>query len=1143
MKTICYTFLSLILLFVEVNAQTDIRLVSHSAPVVTSTGSITLQDGFSVPSGSSFHAYITNTTTEITPSQHKPYILSFVSRKAGVWGSSIPNPGVYDMNANIQYMDALGRIDQEIAIKGSASLTDVITPHVYSLSGREETTYLPYPEYLGYSSVVYAPGSYRGAADNSQEYTYSNPPSGMSSSYAFSYYPFARSRYENSPLNRERERAFDGASWQSGGQTIKIDDDIKNVTDTVKSLKVSISPVTGVRSIVYGDNVWIGFGLLVKIVKDENWISEMGLAGTSREYSNLYGQVLLKRMYYKDGTAIKAASTYYVYDDFGNLCYVMPPKFEPTLSSVTNSTLLNELCFQYKYDSRQRVIEKKIPGKDWEYVIYNKLDQAVATQDANQRITNKWLCTKYDALGRVIITGIKTISKTRLEFQAEVNSQSIEWENRDYNSTTIGYSSVTYPSTLDSYLSIDYYDDYNLPGGNPYPDALSNGISKGLLTGSKVNVLGTTNMLWAVQYYDNEGRISKSYKQHYKGGLVNTGNYDEVTNTYDFTGSLLSSDRRHKVAATEALRILMEHEYNEKGQLTKTWETLNTTKVLLSKLEYDQLGKMQWKKLHSTDGGSSTFLSKTKYWFLDRGWLRSLESASFTTELYYDHVGNISQNEYHSARANGKFNYTYDNLNRLTNANYFKFQNGGAVDDSRLDETITYDKNGNIITLNRGGSGNGLMSYNYQNSSLSNKLSTVTKNGSAFRTYTYDSNGNSLTNGVSKTIDYNILNLPSAVKTSGTGAVISTYIYSAAGEKLRNTGSDGTRDYINGIVYRNNILDLIQTPEGKAIPNGSSFQFIYDLKDHLGNTRVSIDKGPSNDTARVVQADEYYAFGLHAPAFDGANNNKYLYNGKEKQIDLENQYDYGARFYDPVIGRWNVVDKLADNPNQFSKSPYAYTWNNPINLTDPDGNCPDCPDFDDPLGNGMSIVENQAYSIRDATSSATVTILSYLGNFATKGGIPVMKMEFTYGEAGRKQRIVPLEGNKDAGVLLAALDMTRLIPAGGVEGGLLSKSNLPKSAAIETVNKVVHGNSKESLLETTLYRLETYLGEYLKMGVTSKAVPEKRYSKKFMEGKRMVPVDRGVRINMLLKERKIVEVDPGPLNFEPWAGSKKLKFN
>ncbi|MEH3112292.1 RHS repeat-associated core domain-containing protein [Pedobacter terrae] len=93
-----------------------------------------------------------------------------------------------------------------------------------------------------------------------------------------------------------------------------------------------------------------------------------------------------------------------------------------------------------------------------------------------------------------------------------------------------------------------------------------------------------------------------------------------------------------------------------------------------------------------------------------------------------------------------------------------------------------------------------------------------------------------------------------------------------------------------------------------------------------------------------MQSDDYYAFGKRkTPAFLSSTDNKYLYNGKELQEELDGQYDYGARFYDPVIGRFNVVDALSDHPNQIDKSPYAYGWNNPVNLKDPDGNCPICP--------------------------------------------------------------------------------------------------------------------------------------------------------------------------------------------------------
>ena len=72
--------------------------------------------------------------------------------------------------------------------------------------------------------------------------------------------------------------------------------------------------------------------------------------------------------------------------------------------------------------------------------------------------------------------------------------------------------------------------------------------------------------------------------------------------------------------------------------------------------------------------------------------------------------------------------------------------------------------------------------------------------------------------------------------------------------------------------------------------------------------------------------------------------NPYRYNGKEHNPDLGlDWYDYGARWYDPAIAPWGQVDPLANHENQIDKSPYSYAWNNPVNLTDPDGQCPLCP--------------------------------------------------------------------------------------------------------------------------------------------------------------------------------------------------------
>jgi RHS repeat-associated protein len=90
----------------------------------------------------------------------------------------------------------------------------------------------------------------------------------------------------------------------------------------------------------------------------------------------------------------------------------------------------------------------------------------------------------------------------------------------------------------------------------------------------------------------------------------------------------------------------------------------------------------------------------------------------------------------------------------------------------------------------------------------------------------------------------------------------------------------------------------------------------------------------------IAQETHYDPWGLELTGigfqYGGIKANKYLYNGKELIEDNGLQYyDYGARMYDPVIGRWGVVDPMADSYQAFS--PYNYTLNNPVKFTDPNG--------------------------------------------------------------------------------------------------------------------------------------------------------------------------------------------------------------
>jgi RHS repeat-associated protein len=294
--------------------------------------------------------------------------------------------------------------------------------------------------------------------------------------------------------------------------------------------------------------------------------------------------------------------------------------------------------------------------------------------------------------------------------------------------------------------------------------------------------------------------------------------------------------------------------------------------------------------------------------------------------------GNIAEQVWNS----GSYAYRYDPLNRLVS---------GIAADGKNEKSIVYDLMGNIKGLQRHTSGTNVedrLRYDYTGNRLTAVYDTVSVSNAQYQlpgttSYVYDDNGNMISrtnaayaaNNLSS-ITYNLLNLPQSLSANGTSV---SYQYDATGRKLRKVSGSTTTEYVNGIQYTGTTIDFIQTEAGRAIPNGgTAFKYEYNLTDHLGNVRYSFDI--HNGGVRKLQEDDYYPFGLQIARQAGSLDNKYLYNGKEKQDELK-QYDYGARFYDPVIGRWNVIDPLTDQRNWLT--PYNYVQNNPIMRIDPTG--------------------------------------------------------------------------------------------------------------------------------------------------------------------------------------------------------------
>lgn len=136
------------------------------------------------------------------------------------------------------------------------------------------------------------------------------------------------------------------------------------------------------------------------------------------------------------------------------------------------------------------------------------------------------------------------------------------------------------------------------------------------------------------------------------------------------------------------------------------------------------------------------------------------------------------------------------------------------------------------------------------------------------------------------------------------------------------------------MVYNDASLDYILTPEGKISYTTSGFTYNYFKKDHVGSTRAVL--AASGGTLQAQQTTDYYPFGL-AWATNDLNRNKLLFGGKELQDNsigdgMLGFYDFGARFYNPEIGRWFNVD-----PKLQLLNPYLYCMNSPVSYFDRDG--------------------------------------------------------------------------------------------------------------------------------------------------------------------------------------------------------------
>ena len=304
-----------------------------------------------------------------------------------------------------------------------------------------------------------------------------------------------------------------------------------------------------------------------------------------------------------------------------------------------------------------------------------------------------------------------------------------------------------------------------------------------------------------------------------------------------------------------------------------------------------------------------------------------------------------------------RYSYSYDPLNRIISAI-------DDTSDNRYSLTnIEYDKNGNIQKLKRNGhTNNGATSFGVMDdltySYTGNQLKAVDDDIASSATqgfvdgaelsteYTYDANGNVLTDANKGIIDmeYNHYDLPILADFGGGNKI--EYIYDALGNKLKKKVTDvvsGNKesDYAGKHVYENGSLKFFSHSEGYVQADGNGdFSYVYQYKDHLGNVRLSYSDNNNDgsvDSSEIIEEKNYYPFGLIQKGYNmninGIQNNYLTYNGKEFDMSLNmNMYDLGARMMDPALGRFMNIDPMADFVNY--QSPYVVADNNPVAFID-----------------------------------------------------------------------------------------------------------------------------------------------------------------------------------------------------------------
>lgn len=698
--------------------------------------------------------------------------------------NTLQGRAVKDARMTTQYFDGLGRLLQTVVKQGSlvtnpsspvsaAGAVDLVSSADYDEFGREQFKYLPSPANATGNNTHINDGFFKLNPFQQQAAFYSNtnqavnPIANQGETFFYS-----QTNFEASPLNRITETFAPGNSWagtatlpaEANHRSIKAKYWLNTTTDAVRIWNVSNGSI-GTFGTYETSSIYPTGELFKNATVDEQGKQVI-------EFKDKEGKVILKKVQLtaaadegpgRDHTGWLC--TYYIYDNLGNLRCVMQPEGVKTLSNPSvnwqlSSIILNEQCFRYEYDNSSRMIVKKVPGAGEVYLVYDKRDRMVMSQDALMRIDNKWLVTKYDELNRPIETGLWATADaaTALWIQGKTAALPFPVTGSNYEKLTEthydDYSGLpaplsnTYLATWNSHFAATSNSIW------PYPQMPVQSIATlGLVTWSAVKVLGTSaTFLYTASIYDDKGRVIQVQSTNEKGGT------DVLTTQYSWAGQPLMLVQKQQItgASAQITTGVAKMNYDELGRLVKTEKKVANTNVnsgvmpavytITGQSEYNALGQLKKKAIGQQKDGSGNYtttpIETLDYDYNIRGWMlganreyaRDLpekQNNYFGFDLGYDKINNnlVGNQTYNAAQYNGnitgmvwkskgdgekrKYDFSYDGANRLLKGDFSQYTGSVFSQDAGVNYNIkigdganpdlSYDYNGNIKRMQQWG--------------------------------------------------------------------------------------------------------------------------------------------------------------------------------------------------------------------------------------------------------------------------------------------------------------------------------------------------------------------------------------------------------------------------------------------------------